>query len=46
MKNVQNIINQNDPLHIGIKAADFTLPGRMYKISNQAGHSYAFTEGL
>ncbi|OTX87805.1 lipase [Bacillus thuringiensis serovar londrina] len=44
MKNVRNIINQNDPLHIGIKAADFTLPGRMYKIPNQAGHSYAFTE--
>ncbi|MGN4927920.1 lipase family protein [Bacillus cereus group sp. MYBK14-1] len=43
MKNVRNIINQNDPLHIGIKAADFTLPGRMYKIPNQAGHSYAFT---
>ncbi|OFD80071.1 hypothetical protein BWGOE8_20050 [Bacillus mycoides] len=44
MKNVRNIINKNDPLHIGIKAADFTLPGRMYKIPNQAGHSYAFTE--
>ncbi|MFD0770371.1 lipase [Bacillus sp. CGMCC 1.60114] len=42
MKNVRNIINENDPLHIGIKAADFTLPGRMYKIPNQAGHSYAF----
>ncbi|PGN51208.1 lipase [Bacillus cereus] len=44
MKNIRNIINENDPLHIGIKAADFTVPGRMYIIPNQAWHSYVFTK--
>ncbi|PDY47333.1 lipase [Bacillus pseudomycoides] len=44
MKNVRNIINQNDPLHTAIQAADFTTPGQMYIIPNGAGHSYAFKE--
>ncbi|HDR7315104.1 TPA: lipase, partial [Bacillus cytotoxicus] len=44
MKNIRNIINENDPLHIGINVGDFTTPGRMYKIPNGAGHSYAFTK--
>ncbi|AWC32527.1 lipase family protein [Bacillus cytotoxicus] len=44
MKNIRNIINENDPLHIGINVGDFITPGRMYKIPNGAGHSYAFTK--
>ncbi|PEP50251.1 lipase family protein [Bacillus pseudomycoides] len=44
MKNIRNIINENDPLHIGIKVADFTIPGRMYTVPNQAWHSYVFTK--
>ena len=42
MNNIRNVINEKDPLHLGIKLADFTIPGRMYIIPNQAWHSYVF----
>ncbi|PGR38199.1 lipase [Bacillus cereus] len=44
MNNIRNVINEKDPLHLGIKVADFTIPGRMYIIPNQAWHSYVFSE--
>ncbi|PGD04266.1 lipase [Bacillus wiedmannii] len=43
MNNIRNVINEKDPLHLGIKMADFTIPGRMYIIPNQAWHSYVFS---
>ncbi|HHT7224846.1 MULTISPECIES: lipase family protein [Bacillus] len=44
MNNIRNVINEKDPLHLGIKLADFTIPGRMYIIPNQAWHSYVFSK--
>ncbi|PEA53781.1 lipase [Bacillus pseudomycoides] len=42
MENIRNVINEKDPLHLGVKAADFVIPGRMYIIPNGKGHSAAF----
>lgn len=41
-KNIRNVINDCDPLHIGVKSADMVIPGQMYKIPNGKGHSYGF----
>ncbi|EJR39499.1 lipase family protein [Bacillus mycoides] len=43
-ENIRNVINENDPLHLGINVGDFIIPGKMYKILNGSGHSYAFTD--
>lgn len=43
-KNIRNVINDCDPLHIGVKSADMVIPGQMYKVPNGKGHSYKFTK--
>ncbi|MGC4376905.1 Mbeg1-like protein [Fictibacillus sp. Mic-4] len=43
-KNIRNVINENDPLHLGVKDGDMVIPGQMYKIPNGKGHSYAFDD--
>ncbi|WP_369899951.1 lipase [Bacillus manliponensis] len=40
LKNSRSIINENDPLYGSIKVMDFVLPGMVYMIDNDAGHSY------
>ncbi len=41
-KNIRNVINENDPLHQGVKSADMVIPGQMFIIPNGKGHSYKF----
>ncbi|MEZ0116936.1 UNVERIFIED_ORG: hypothetical protein ABRZ91_000893 [Heyndrickxia coagulans] len=41
-KNIRNVINEFDPLHIGVKDADMVIPGQMYIIPNGEGHSHKF----
>lgn len=43
-KNIRNVINENDPLHTGIKDADMVIPGQIYIIPNGKGHSMAFKD--
>ena len=34
MKNCRSLINEYDPLYGAIKAADFVIPGQVYKMEN------------
>ncbi|MGG3966135.1 lipase family protein [Heyndrickxia faecalis] len=43
-KNIRNVINECDPLHIGVEDADMVIPGQMYIIPNGKGHSLDFNE--
>ena len=40
MKNCRSLINEYDPLYGAIKAADFVIPGQVYKMENGEGHSF------
>ncbi|MEB9982078.1 lipase, partial [Bacillus cereus] len=42
MKNCRSLINEYDPLYGAIKAADFVIPGQVYKMENGEGHSFLY----
>jgi hypothetical protein len=42
---IRNVVNENDPLYLGVISADMVIPGQVFRIPNGKGHSYGFVEG-
>ena len=42
---IRNVVNENDPLYLGVISADMVIPGQVFRIPNGKGHSYSFVEG-
>ena len=42
---IRNVVNEKDPLYLGVISADMVIPGQVFRIPNGKGHSYSFVEG-